>query len=213
MSLAALLLLADGRLPAGGHAHSGGAETAVARGLVHDAASLRAFLRGRLRTAGSVAAGGAAAACSGRLEGLDAELDARAPSPAARAASRSQGRALLRLARTSWPSPAYGALPVAPHHPLALGAVAAVAGCSPYDAAVAAALHAVSGPATAVVRLLGLDPYAVSAVQAALAPEVEQVARSAVAEVAAGGLPSPGSPLLDLLAEEHAAAPVPLFAS
>ena len=213
MSLAALLLLADGRLPAGGHAHSGGAETAVARGLVHDAATLQLFLRGRLRTAGRVAAGGAAAACSGRLEGLDAELDARTPSPASRDASRAQGRALLRLARTSWPSATYADLPVAPHHPHALGAVAAVAGCSPYEAAVAAALHAVSGPATAVVRLLGLDPYAVSAVQAGLGDEVETVARSATAEVAAGGLPATGSPLLDLLAEEHAGAPVPLFAS
>ena len=221
MSLAALLLLADGRLPAGGHAHSGGAETAVARGLVHDAGSLRAFVHGRLLTAGRVAAGGAAAGCralsapapAGELARLDTELDARTPSPAARSASRSQGRALRRLARTSWPSGAYADLPPAPHHALVLGVVAAVAGCGPYDAAVVAALHAVSGPATAVVRLLGLDPYAVSAVQAALAGEVERVAREAVDAVDAADLPATGSPLLDLLAEEHAAAAVPLFAS
>lgn len=215
MGLASLLLLADGRLPAGGHAHSGGAETACTRGLVHDASSLQVFLRGRLRTAGRVAAGGAAAACHGVVDParLDAELDARTPSPATRAASRAQGRALLRLARTSWPSPDYDRLPAAPHHPAALGTVAAVAGCTPYEAAVAAALHAVSGPATAVVRLLGLDPYAVSALQAALAVQVERVARDAVADVAAGRLPATGSPLLDLLAEQHAATAVPLFAS
>ena len=37
---AALLLLADGRLPTGGHAHSGGTESAVAVGQVTDLASL-----------------------------------------------------------------------------------------------------------------------------------------------------------------------------
>ena len=38
MSRAALLVLADGRFPAGGHAHSGGVEAAVAHGAVHDTA-------------------------------------------------------------------------------------------------------------------------------------------------------------------------------
>ncbi|OUC94863.1 urease accessory protein UreF, partial [Streptosporangium minutum] len=50
MSRAALLVLADGRFPAGGHAHSGGAEAAVTAGRVHDVASLREFCRGRLHT-------------------------------------------------------------------------------------------------------------------------------------------------------------------
>ena len=62
MSVAALLL-SDSRFPAGGHAHSGGVEPAVTAGTVSDLASLDAFLRGRLRTAGLVAAGLAAAAC------------------------------------------------------------------------------------------------------------------------------------------------------
>ncbi|NEA07090.1 urease accessory protein UreF, partial [Streptomyces sp. SID10692] len=56
MSRAALLVLADGRFPAGGHAHSGGAEPAVAEGRVHDADSLADFCRGRLHTAGLTAA-------------------------------------------------------------------------------------------------------------------------------------------------------------
>ncbi|MDP9388377.1 MAG: urease accessory protein UreF, partial [Actinomycetota bacterium] len=46
------LLLADGRFPAGGHAHSAGVEAAVADGRVGDVASLAAFARGRLWTAG-----------------------------------------------------------------------------------------------------------------------------------------------------------------
>src|SRR5215475_3511840 len=92
--LAGLLMLADARLPAGGHAHSGGVEAAVAAGWVRTVADLAVFLRGRLRTAGAVAAGLAAAACAdpAGCDRLDAEADARMPSPAQRAASRQQGR-------------------------------------------------------------------------------------------------------------------------
>ena len=60
---AALLLLADGRFPAGGHAHSGGVEAACASGGITDVASLRSFVRGRLHTAGLVDAAFAASAC------------------------------------------------------------------------------------------------------------------------------------------------------
>jgi urease accessory protein len=50
MAMSALLLLADGRFPAGGHAHSAGVEAAVADGRVVDMASLADFTEGRLRT-------------------------------------------------------------------------------------------------------------------------------------------------------------------
>jgi len=63
MSVGALLL-GDSRFPAGGHAHSGGVEPAVTAGTVTDLRTLELFLRGRLRTAGLVAAGIAAAACA-----------------------------------------------------------------------------------------------------------------------------------------------------
>ncbi|MDX6427775.1 MAG: urease accessory protein, partial [Streptosporangiaceae bacterium] len=58
-----LLLLADSRLPAGGHAHSGGLEAAATAGVVDDLGGLADFLRGRLATSGLVAAALAAAAC------------------------------------------------------------------------------------------------------------------------------------------------------
>ncbi len=64
MSVSALLLLADGRFPAGGHAHSGGAEAAVKAGRIHDAVTMAAFLTGRLHTTGLTAAALAAAASS-----------------------------------------------------------------------------------------------------------------------------------------------------
>ncbi|MFE3128878.1 urease accessory protein UreF, partial [Streptomyces hydrogenans] len=52
MTRSALLVLADGRFPAGGHAHSGGAEAAVKAGRIRDAAGLEAFCLGRLHTTG-----------------------------------------------------------------------------------------------------------------------------------------------------------------
>ncbi|MFD0487519.1 hypothetical protein ACFQ0O_11370 [Saccharopolyspora spinosporotrichia] len=78
MSRATLLILADGRFPAGGHAHSGGVEAAVAREAIRDAHSLQTFCQGRLHTAGVVAAGLAAAAAAGADPlALDEAADAR----------------------------------------------------------------------------------------------------------------------------------------
>jgi urease accessory protein len=243
---AALLTLADSRLPAGGHAHSGGVEQAVAAGLVHGPSSLAAFLLRRLQTAGRVAAGLAAAACAGAdetgagglleeapgglsatggrhlaavgarrttvLSRLDDEADARTPSPALRAASRQQGRGLVRVGRRAWPSPVWDALPAAPHHPVALGVAAVAGGLTARDAAAAAAYLAVSGPATAAQRLLAMDPLTVAAVTARLAPEIDAVAEDSLSR-AEGELPADTDPLLDLLAEVHAARRDRFFAS
>jgi urease accessory protein len=227
---ASLLTLADSRLPAGGHTHSGGVEQAIAAGVVTDPASLAAFLRRRLATSGAVAAGLAAAACEAgkrRLDAagephldavgarratmlslLDVEADARTPSPALRAASRQQGRGLVRVGRRAWPSGAWDTLPALPHHPIALGVAAAAAGLGPRDAAQVAAYLSISGPATAAQRLLAMDPLTVAAVTARLAPEID-----AVADSATGQLPAATDPLLDLLAEVHAARKDRFFAS
>ncbi|WP_327584401.1 urease accessory protein UreF [Nonomuraea sp. NBC_00507] len=294
----ALLLIADSRLPAGGHAHSGGAERAIAAGAVHDVPSLDRFLRGRLHTSGTLAAALAAAAalqasCTAtrdvtRLSAgtahattgiatdgvhapldqppapggdtfatparhgdaagrgsqaaghggddggdvspwvrLDDEVDARTASPAQRDASRTQGRLLLRVARRVWPSDVLDELARTvphPHHPIALGVAAHAAGATPEEAAMAAAYHAISGPATAAVRLLGLDPVAVHALLAAFAPDLTAVA--AQAHLAATNahpaphlaplweaLPAYSAPALDLLAEQHTQAEIRLFVS
>ena len=214
MSLATLLVLADGRLPSGGHAHSSGLEAAVSRGRVRDVADLRGFLVGRLATSGVVTAVFAAGACARTSEwaALDSGLDARTPSPALRKASRAQGRALLRAGRAMWELPVVGR---EPHQPVALGVLARAAGLSPREAAVAAAHGVVTGPASAAVRLLGLDPYAVHGVLASLAPEVDRIAESAAERCldAVDDLPAAGAPLLDIGAEHHATWEVRLFAS
>ncbi|MFF5078837.1 urease accessory protein UreF [Actinoplanes sp. NPDC000266] len=234
MSLATLLLLADGRLPSGGHAHSGGLEAQVAAGRVRDLDGLSGFLRGKLATTGLVAATFAAAACHRApstqpqahhpavappaqppvpdVSDLDRGLDARTPSPALRKASRAQGRALLRAGRAMWYLPVIGR---EPHQPIALGVLARAAGLGPLEAAVAAAHGTVTGAASAGVRLLGLDPYAVHGLLARLAPDCDRVAADAAARAGdpVDELPAAGAPLLDIGAELHATWEVRLFAS
>jgi urease accessory protein len=232
---ALLLLLLDSRAPAGAHHHSGGMEAAIGTGLVTGLPGLEDFCQARLRTSARVSAAFAAAAArvqadfSGRPEQqraeqqwaeLDAELEARTPSEAMRAASRALGGGLIRLLRSVLPEAGLvtpwtlGAGP-APHHPLVLGAGVALAGGTPELAARAAALAACAGPASAAVRLLGLDPFAVQATLARLAPGIDECAAAAAAAAAgpASLLPADAAPALDLLADYHLTAEVRLFAS
>ncbi|MFI9804058.1 urease accessory protein UreF [Streptomyces sp. NPDC052301] len=224
MSRAALLVLADGRFPAGGHAHSGGAEAAVTAGRITSAASLEDFCRGRLHTAGLVAGALAAAAVLGVDPAeLDAAADARTPSVALRTSARRLGRQMLRAARATWPSAELEALarafPKGAHQPVVLGIAARAAGLAPEDAAHCAAYESVSGPATATVRLLSLDPFDATGVLARLAPELDRVADAAVEAArralddGVDALPVSSGPLLEIGAEWHAAWPVRLFAS
>ncbi|MBD0843621.1 urease accessory protein UreF [Streptomyces sp. TRM68416] len=224
MSRAALLVLADGRFPAGGHAHSGGAEAAVGAGRITGAASLEDFCRGRLHTAGRVAAALSAAAVLGAdTVELDTAADARTPSPALRVAARKLGRQLMRAARATWPSAELDALarefPKGAHQPVVLGLAARAAGLGASDAAYCAAYESVSGPASATVRLLSLDPFDATGVLARLAGEVDLVVDAAVeaarrvADDGVDALPAASAPLLEISAEVHAGWPVRLFAS
>nr|MDT0656489.1 urease accessory UreF family protein [Micromonospora sp. DSM 115978] len=297
-SATTLLLLADGRLPSGGHAHSGGLEAAIGADRVRDLPTLATFLRGRLTTAGRQTAAFAAATCAaaststmnpsstirtanpsstithphtsprantpaptrgpwrelappgaeshhgplditanagrggavdaglgsgvdvglgsgvdvGRVWELDAGVEARTASPALRRASRAQGRALLRAGRAMW---SVEAARRDLHYPVALGVVAAAAGLRPVDAAVAGAYGTVTGPASAAVRLLALDPYAVHALLAELAGECDRIAVEAAERVdePVDELPADSAPLLEIGAEDHATWEVRLFAS
>jgi urease accessory protein len=229
MSVAGLLL-GDSRFPAGGHAHSGGMEPAVTAGTVAGLDSLELFLRGRLRTAGLVAAAIAAAACdhaliiAGPVPGsdlagtadapglafpadaghgagdgsaatvrddgfwaeLDAETDARTPSPAQREASRRQGRALLRAARVAWPdAPALAELAASvasrgtrtPGGPRAAGGSGVAAGAATGAPAVPERREYRGGPHHAVV---------LGAAAAAAGCEPREAARIAAYQAAAG---------------------------
>ncbi len=166
----------------------------------------------------------AAAAALGTDPGeLDTAADARTPSPALRTAARRLGRQLLRAARAAWPSDELDALagrfPKGAHQPVVLGVTARAAGLGPEDAAYCAAYESVGGPASATVRLLGLDPFDATGVLARLAPEVDAVAARAagaarrVAREGADALPAASAPLLETGAEAHAGWAVRLFAT
>lgn len=231
--LPALLLLADGRFPTGGHAHSGGFEAAAQLEGTDDVLAMEEFLRGRLATTGLVAAAFAAAACRAVLDldaesdtgllaalgELDGEFEARTPSPVLRTVSRRLGRQLIRVGRKVWPHRVMNSMASLPgkgmHQPISFGAVAAVGRQSPENAALAAAQETIAGPATASIRLLGLDPFEVNAAVARLADDVVAVAVEAarVADLPAAELPSRAGYLLDISAELHATWEVRLFAS
>lgn len=211
--LTTLLALSDSRLPTGGHVHSGGVEEAVSSGLVADLATLQAFLRRRIRTTGLVTASLAAAVHRGSLSAAagqagDAETDARTPAPAARQASRAQGRGLVRLARRVWPDHDWDTLGPTPHLAVAAGAVGAASGLAPEHTAMSLVYTTMTGSATAAQRLLALDPGDVAAVTFELSSLCDQTATEA-----AKGLADLSDPLLDVLAQRHAERERPLFAS
>jgi urease accessory protein len=209
-SLATLLTLSDSRLPTGGHVHSGGVEEAVTEGLVRDLATLRAFLRRRIRTTGLVTASVAAAVHTGSLSvsQADHETDARTPAPAARQASRAQGRGLLRLARRVWPAGDWDRFGATPHLAVVAGAVGAAGGLTPEGTALAVVYTTMTGSATAAQRLLALDPGDVAALTFELATLCDEMSAAACKELA-----DLSDPLLDVLAQRHSQRERPLFAS
>jgi urease accessory protein len=223
------MVLADSRLPTGGHVHSGGVEEAVTSGLVTDLVTLHAYLRRRIRTQGLVTASIAAAVHRGLdISTADRETDARTPAPAARLASRAQGRGLVRLARRVWPgtgaseatgmatgaSEATGKVTVwqqlgtKPHLAVASGVVGRVSGLKPEHTCATVVYTTMTSTATAAQRLLALDPGDVAALTFELSPLCD-----AIAAEAARGIADLSDPLLDVLAQRHAERDRPLFAS
>lgn len=208
--LATLLSLTDSRLPTGGHVHSGGVEEAVTSGLVTDLGSLEAYLRRRIRTQGLVTASIAVAVHRDALTpaAADCETNARTPSPAARDASRSQGRGLLRLAARVWPDTDWTALGTRPHLAVVAGRVGSVSGLTPAQTALSIVYTTMTGSATAAQRLLALDPIDVAALTFGLSETCHRTA-----DLAATAMADLSDPLLDELAQRHAGRERPLFAS
>ncbi len=208
--LALMLTLADSRLPVGGHVHSGGVEQAIADRVVGDAAGLRRYLERRIATSALVAASIAAAVADARLSDVDAqgETDARTPSSAARAASLSQGRGMVRLARRRWPEHDFSAHIPRSHLPVIAGTVGRLCGVSGRRTALVHVYTAMTGAATAGQRLLALDPADVALITMDLAPLCAETAAQATL-----GLADLSEPLFDVLAERHEIRDMPLFAS
>jgi urease accessory protein len=205
----AALILADGRTPTGGYAHSNGLE-ALAPG------DVPAFMAARLATIArvdAVAAVLAARACTvGELLELEEELAARTPSAAAREASRTLGLALLRTGRRVWPADplvrGYAEAAVTAARPVALGVVAAAGGVSGADVARLALYDDAATVAAAAPKLMAVDAADAAAWVAAL--DIDAAAGEVAAQRA---LPATATPLLDLHAERHRRDTRRLFAS
>lgn len=205
------LLLADARLPTGGHAHSSGLEPAIAAGV--SVAQVPGYIDARLRSVGlveSCAAVFALRAAGGRPERLHDVQDAlaaRSPSAPLRAASGLLGRGLTRLAVRLWPRhPAVAVLAdfgVAPLRPVALGAVAAAIGLEEAAVARIVLYDDVQCVAAAALKLLAVDPTEVTGWVLNASDTVERVVSRAVGIRDLARLPAVTAPLVEQWSLDH----------
>ncbi|CAN5487878.1 urease accessory UreF family protein [soil metagenome] len=205
------LLLADARLPSGGHAFSAGVEPAIQGGLSRD--DFGAFLRARARTTTLVDAATAVVARRAALNGasyapVERAWAARTPSRAARTASTDLGRGLLRLAQRLWPqSAAIAALTdgaATPPRPIVLGAIAAHAGLDAETLVRVAVYDDMAGGVAALLKLEPGDPVdgvrLVIDACAAVDPLISQLAALDSPEA----IPAASAPQAEAWTEAHA---------
>jgi urease accessory protein len=216
----ASLLLADGRFPAGGYAHSGGLEPACDDGLT--AREVGAYLRARLHAIAAPEC--ALAVAAGRAESLDALLlldeegAARTPSPALRTVSQRLGAQLLRTASVVWPDAtlprAYRAASTLTQRPVAFGVVARTAGLDDLELARGFLYDDAAMVAAAAVKLLPVDVLSTTKLLVELSAEIERLAAAAaVCELPPRELPSAFAPLHELRSLAHGRREGRLFAS
>lgn len=214
------MMLADGRLPTGGHTQSAGLEPAVRAGLGAEGRRLEevaAYARDRLRTVTRVEAGTAVVARAVTLEGgdlgtVEAHWAARTPSQALRAASRRQGRAYVRLAGRIWPA-------VLDHlgrdaevpRPVVVGVVAAVSGLSAVETARLVGYEDAQTVVAAALKLLPVDPVDSSLWLHRLHPDIELLAQRVAGLDRPEDLPADGAPLVDQHAQQHVIERMRLF--
>jgi urease accessory protein len=214
------LMLADGRLPTGGHTQSAGLEPAVRAGLGADGARLADvewYARDRLRTVTRIEAGVAVVARYFALAGipvlsLEAAWAARTPSQALRAASRRQGRAYLRLAARVWPDvlkhlAADAEVPRA----VVVGVVGAVTGLTAKQVARLVGYDDAQTVVAASLKLLPVDPAEAAGWLVALHSDIEQMVADVASLTSPDEVPACGAPLVDVFAQAHATERMRLF--
>jgi urease accessory protein len=214
------LMLADGRLPTGGHTQSGGLEPAVRAGLGGDGQRLwevADYARDRLRTVARVEAAVAVVARAVALDGeplttVEAAWAARNPSHVLRAASRRQGRAYLRLAARVWPEVLKHLEPdTEVARPVVIGAVAAVNELTAQQTARLIGYDDAQTVVAASLKLLPVDPAEAASWLASLHQPIEDLVQGVAQLTDPDDIPAYGAPLVDVFAQAHAAERMRLF--
>lgn len=207
------LLLADARLPTGAHADSAGLEPAVIAGL--EAAGVYPFMLARLHTVAQLETGACilayrlanGPASTARYARLESAVSARTPSAAQRTASRYLGRAFLRLGRDLRPKdPGIAALddlPVPPTRAVALGVIGASLAVSEEHTAQICCYEDLQRVAAAALKLLPVDPTAVTRWLVEAGEGVTEVVKTARSVSNPDELPALSAPWMEHWAEEH----------
>lgn len=204
-----LALLADARLPSGGHTVSAGLEPALRHGLSPEA--VPAYMAARLRTVTAVEAGTAVVARSlsiadggghAGLDGLEIAWAARTPSPALRASAQRLGRAYARLLQRLWPHPVDEA-GWRPTRGVALGVLAARAGLPAADLVRLVGYDDLQCVAAAMLKLEPIDPLTSTGWVLALAPEVDTLAERLAHLTHPDDIPACSAPQIEEWAEIH----------
>lgn len=210
-SVTVAMLLADARLPSGGHAHSAGMEPAIVGGL--PVAEVPAFLLGRARTTSLVEAGTAVVARHSALRGLELggverAWAARTPSPAMREASRILGRGYLRLAARIWPDSESLRQARLRSDPLpravVLGAIAAASGLTAEDLVRLTIYDEAHSAAAALLKLEPRDPADGISWVLATCASVEHLVPLLAELTTPDAIPAAGAPQAEGWAEAHA---------
>ncbi|WP_200956866.1 urease accessory UreF family protein [Phycicoccus sp. Root563] len=215
----AAMMLADGRLPVGGHTQSSGLEPALLGGLAEG--DVPALVRTRLRTVVRVEAAVAVVARHHVLAGLPLQQvqdawAARTPSEVSRAASVAVGRGQRRLTLRLWPGSAAAAALEdlrLPSRPVAVGAMAAAAGLDAARTARLVAYDDVQTLCAAALKLCPLDPSDATAWLLAAGGDVEAVVAAVAHLTEPGAIPAPAAPLLEQWAHDHPTHPRRLFSA
>ena len=214
----AAMLLADARLPSGGHAHSAGVEPAVTAGV--RPAELPALLRGRASTTTLVEAGTAVVARHRRLErgdldAVEAAWAARTPSRAQRDAARVLARGYLRVGAALLPGDeviaAWRLRPTPPPRPCVLGVIGAGLDLAPLELARLVVYEDMQAAAAAVLKLEPCDPLDLVTLVVDLCSGVEARVSAISTITDPDDIPALTAPQSEAWAEAHARSTRRLF--
>ncbi len=209
----AMLLLADARLPVGGHTQSAGLEPAALSGM--PVASVPAYVEARLRTSTLVDAGSAVVALrslraggggAGGLWAAYGHWAARTPSQHQRAAADLAGRGYLRVLDRLAPGSAYAGsvrqLPSAAR-PFAMAALGAHLGLDARMLATAMVHDDVATITSAALKVYPLDPLEATEWTVAAGSVGAEIVDAVADLVDPRQIPCPSAPLVEAWVDDH----------